>query len=403
MLSAVLLALALFAPVTARQASAQETPTSVSGRVVAGTEGVPIPGGLQVVLLTIDQSTGQITERKTQDIDAEGRFEFTDLLQGPDGNHHVAANMPGRYAPSVDLSQVTDWSDITLTIYESTSSLEDIHLSSFIVLVPSVDKVTRTIGVLAVAGIRNDGDRVFEADLQDPDLTGLDLLRFTLPEGYADLSVESDLPAGNTMEIPTGFAVTNPVPPGEYNMLMTYVIGYEGDTLSVPLKLPYGADLVRIMLPEGEGTVSVEGLGTAESIVLNDAVYQAVEGRDISRGTTLNIKFSDLPEPTVFQSFRDFLSGKTYILIIVWVCAAVLLGLLAYGLISSRKRGASDQKKRKGQPDPAAERRKVVLAIAALDDEHDAGKVNDDDYRSRRDQLKQQALRLSGPVPQPEG
>ncbi len=387
-----------------RGAEAQDQPDAVSGRVVQGTAGASVPEGLQVVLLTIDGATGQITDRTTQNVDAEGGFAFTNLLSGPDLTYHVAANLPGRYAPSVDLSQTADWSDVTLTIYESTTSLEDIHVNSFVVLVPSIDGPTRTIGVLAVAGIQNKGDRVFQVDLEKPDLTGLDLLRFNLPEGYRDLAVESDLPAGNTMEIPTGFAVTNPVPPTPegFNILMTYTVKYEGDSFSFPLKLPYGADLVRVMVPDGDNRVSGEGLGAAESVIFNDAVYQAIEGKDLARDTTLNISFTKLPQPSVVQASREFLKGKTYILIIVWVAAVVLLGVLAYALISSRKR-KSQSTKEKAASDPVAERRKVVEAIAALDDEHEAGKITEDEYRVRRSDLKQKALKYAAPSPQPEG
>ena len=124
--------------------------------------------------------------------------------------YRVAAN-DGLFTPSVDLANTADWSNVELVIYDRTRSLDDLWVSSYSLLIPSIRcQVPRTMGVLGAIDIRNEGDTVWLPELNDPGLTGLQLVRFSIPEGYSNLSVESDLPAGNVMEIWDGVRSFDP-------------------------------------------------------------------------------------------------------------------------------------------------------------------------------------------------
>ena len=139
-----------------------------------------VPEGLEVVLLTVDESKAQIVGRVSTFVDDEGRFEFTGFATGPGLTYRVAAN-DGLFAPSVDLADTADWSNVELVIYDRTRSLDDLRVSSYSLLVPSIDARSRTMGVLGAIDIRNEGDTVWLPDLNDPGLTGLQLVRFSIP------------------------------------------------------------------------------------------------------------------------------------------------------------------------------------------------------------------------------
>ncbi len=393
-------------------ASAQ---TAVGGHVISGTAGLDVAPGTQVALLTVDTSAGRIIETKSASTDADGRFVFQGgLVSGPNLSFRLVANVAsGLYSPEVDLAAAKDMSDVELKVYETTTSLENIRVTSYVMLVPTIEARTRSLGILTVADIQNAGDRVWLVDPSRPGITGLDLVRFSLPAGYRDLSVESDLPAGNTLEIGTGFAVTNPIPPGDFNLLMSYVVPYDGDSVVFPLKLPFGSDLVRVLLPENQGKLTGDGLGDPQSVIIGDGLYTSLEGKNYKRDTTLNITLGDLPQPTVAQKVVDFFDDRTYILIVIWVVAVVMLGLLAYAFIASRRRpkaapavAAADASvvggNASGGTDDAAapsgsaglsERQRIVAEIAGLDDRHAAGKIPEAEYQARREELKQQALK----------
>ena len=255
-------------------------------------------------------------------------------------------------------------------------------------MVPTIDARSRQAGVLTVINVDNRGDRIWIPDLSDPNLTGLDLLRFNLPEGYSDLAIESELPNGNVLEIPTGFALTNPVPPGEAAILISYIIPYEGDGFDFTLKLPYGADQVRTLLPDDAGEISAEGFGTLEPVVVADNVFNQFEGDNYAKGDEVLISYSGLPQPKLLQTVSDFFQGRTYVVVIIWIIGVAMLGILVWAIYSSRKRShqyADDDGELVGRSDFLAE-------IAALDDEFEANKIDEDEYNEQREELKRLIL-----------
>lgn len=376
-----------FVPGGSPIANAQAPPTEIIGIVVNGTEGGVVPADLEVLLLTVDDAAGQIIEQDPTTVNADGTFSFGNLISSPGITFRVVANA-GKFTPSVDLSSVDDWSNVRLTIYDETASLDDITLSSYVMMIPTIDARSRQAGILTVVNVNNTGDMVWIPDLEDPGLTGLDLLRFNLLDGFSDLSVESELPAGNILQIDTGFAMTNPIPPGEAAILMSYIIGYSGDGFDFTLKLPYGLDQVRLLLPDGGGTISGEGLGEIASVVVAENVFNSVEGNDYPAGSELVITFSGMPQPTLLQSVSDFFQGRTYVIVIIWIVGIALLGILGYAMYSSRKGGSS----RDDIAEVFASRGDVVAEIAALDEAFESDEIEEGTYRDRRDDLKQLAL-----------
>jgi hypothetical protein len=302
--------------------SAQDQPDTIHGRVTNGTEGSELPPDLEVLLMSIDLASNQIIKQETTIVDEDGIFLFQNLISGPRFSYRVVVNADN-YTPSVDMANVENWQNLRMTIYDDTKSLDDITISSYVLMVPTIDARTRQAGILSVINVNNTGDRIWIPDLEDPGLTGLDLLRFNLPDGFSDLLIESELPTGNILEIDTGFAMTNPIPPGEAAILISYIIPYKGDGFDFGLKLPYGADEVRMLLPDDAGEISAEGLGSPASVVVAESVFNSVEGNNFAVGEVIEIHFSGLPQPTPLQSLSEFFEGRTYVIVIIWVVGSV--------------------------------------------------------------------------------
>lgn len=368
-------------------ASAQAPPDNILGKVTNGTEGGVLPDDLEVILMSIDLANNQIIEQETTTIDADGIFRFENLVSGPGLSFRVVVNH-GTYTPSVDMSTVENWQNVRISVYDETTSLDEITISSYVMMIPTIDARGRQAGVLAVINVNNTGDEVWTPDLEDPNLTGFDLLRFNLPDGFTDLSVESELPSGNILEIDTGFALTNPIPPGESAILISYILPYEGDGFDFNLKLPYGADQVRMLLPDGGGSISAEGFGEPDSVVVAENVFNQFEGESYSRGAELLATYSGMPQPTPLQKFSDFFKGRTYVIVIIWIVGVALLGILGYAMFSSRKKSNLTNE----ADDEAATRADIIAEIAALDEEFEAKKIDEAEYNERRDELKRLAL-----------
>ena len=379
----------LFQSIELNVASAQSPPESILGKVSNGTDGGVVPTDLQVILMSIDLGSNSIIEQETTTVDQDGIFRFDNLVSGPGLSYRVVVNH-GTFTPSVDMANVENWQNVRLSIFDETKSLEDITVSSYVMMIPTIDARSRQVGVLTVINVDNRGDTVWVPDLTDPALTGLDLLRFNLPKGFSDLAIESQLPTGNILEIDTGFALTNPVPPGEAAILISYIIRYENDSFDFNLKLPYGADQVRILLPDEGGTISAEGFGAGESVVVAEKMFNQYQGEDYAAGVELLTTFSELPQPTTLQKLSDFFKGRTYVIAIISVVGIALLSILGYAMFSSRKNSdlSSDD------DDDVISRADVIAEIAALDEEFEANNIDEDDYNERRDELKRLVLEL---------
>jgi len=379
----------LFQSIELNVASAQSPPESILGKVSNGTDGGVVPTDLQVILMSIDLGSNSIIEQETTTVNKDGIFRFDNLVSAPGLSYRVVVNY-GTFTPSVDMANVENWQNVRLSIFDETKSLEDITVSSYVMMIPTIDARSRQVGVLTVINVDNRGDTVWVPDLTDPALTGLDLLRFNLPKGFSDLAIESQLPTGNILEIDTGFALTNPVPPGEAAILISYILRYENDSFDFNLKLPYGADQVRILLPDEGGTISAEGFGAGESVVVAEKIFNQYQGEDYAAGVELLTTFSELPQPTTLQKLSDFFKGRTYVIVIISVVGIALLSILGYAMFSSRKNSdlSSDD------DDDIISRADVIAEIAALDEEFEANNIDEDDYNERRDELKRLVLEL---------
>ena len=365
---------------------------TISGRVVNGTEGGEPPADLTVFALVIDEDAETIVERVESVTGPDGSFEI-EVVSVDSGRFYRLVADDGVYTPFVDVLPVDAGGEITLTVYDRTTSLEDISVTTFSMVIPAIDEANGVLGVLAAVNLVNSGDEVYLADLADPGLTGFKLLRFNLPEGYQELTVESDLPSGNVMEINTGFAISNPVPPGEYSMVISYSAAFENGEFEYPLRLPFGAESVTILIPESSGEISGMGLSRTETANIGEERYISYEGANYERGVELGVRITGLPKPGVGDQFVEFLDSDQARIAIVVSVAIAMIAIVAYVIFVSRGRqpalplGRSTANGVEGGARP-----ELVAAIAELDEMHELDKIEDSEYMVRRRQLVQQII-----------
>ena len=374
------------------EAQSPEDTITISGRVINGTEGGEPPADLTVFALVIDEDAETIVERVESVTGPDGSFEI-EAVSVDSGRFYRLVADDGVYTPFVDVLPVDAGGEITLTVYDRTTSLEDISVTTFSMVIPAIDEANGVLGVLAAVNLVNSGDEVYLADLADPGLTGFKLLRFNLPEGYQELTVESDLPSGNVMEINTGFAISNPVPPGEYSMVISYSAAFENGEFEYPLRLPFGAESVTILIPEDSGEITGMGLSRTETANIGEEQYISYEGANYERGVELGVRITGLPKPGVGDQFVEFLDSDQARIAIVISVAIAMVAIVAYVIFVSRRRqpalplGRSTANGVEGGARP-----ELVAAIAELDEMHELGKIEDSEYMVRRRQLVQQII-----------
>jgi len=333
-IAAVAGAVALAALLQAGPALAQGPPdTTITGHVVNGTEGATVPDHFPVILLTVDEEAGQVLGTNTTHVDRDGSFIFEDVLRSPGVSYRLVADYHD-VANVTYLDQESELAGVEATIYELTSSTDELVLDSYALYVPTIDGQTRTVGVLGVVDVRNKGDRVFAADAA----VDAGPLWFSAPEGFADLSLETDLPQGSIVGRPDGWLMTHPVPPGTRKLMFTYTAGYEGDELEFGLSLPYGAESLRVLLAEGAGNVRLDGAAADNVVEVGDTTYVMAEGRGYGRGSEVSVKYEGLSTPSFLQGLSNVFSGRTYLVVIIWLAAAGILAMLAYVFFVQRRK-----------------------------------------------------------------
>ena len=366
---------------------------TISGLVVNGTESGGSPAELTVFILVIDESEEAIVERVETVSSADGSFAF-DVVEVSEPSFYRVVVDDGVYTPYVDVLPEDAHEEIALTVYDSTTSLDEISVTTYSMVIPVIDSSSGVLGVLAAVNLVNSGDTVYLADLTDPALTGFKLLRFNLPEGYQELTVESDLPSGNVMEISTGFAISNPVPPGEYNMVISYTASFDDGKFSYPLRLPFGADSVSILIPEDSGMVTGLGLQQVETVTIGDERYVEYEGANYERSAELGVVITGLPKPDLQSQVLEFFESVQFRIAIIVSVALAMIAIIAYVVLASRRHQVASAAVTMRSNGDSDTRSATVAAIAELDEMHELGKIDDHEYSTRRSRLMREIINI---------
>lgn len=341
-------AVALPAYLQPAAALAQTPPdTTITGRVVNGTKGATVPDSFQIIILTVDEEQGQITETSSTHVDRDGSFIFENVLRSPGISYRVIADYRDVTLVTY-LDQESKFTGVDVKIYEPTTSPDGLVLESYALYVPTIDGQTRTMGMLGTASLRNNGDRVFVSGTADDPEAAASPLWFPAPEGYEDLIVETDLPQGSIAGRIDGWTMTHPVPPGTGKLVFTYTVGYEGDAFEFGLDLPYGADSLRLFLADGLGSVRLDGAPADNLTVVGDTTYVMAEATGYKPGSVAGAVYEGLPTPSLLQSISGALDGRTYLVVIIWLAAAGMIAMLTYVFIVQRR------KQQRPPLDPAA-------------------------------------------------
>ena len=371
---------------------AQET-IDVHGRVVNGTEGAEIPEGLNVLMLAT-AADGRLAGTGQAAPDAQGRFVFEAVQVQEGGSYTFSVDHLGVfYGMSLDVAGLAE--DLVITVFETTRDASIIHVERQVMVVVAVDKNARLVSAIEFVRIVNPTDRTLV-----PDLTKLDtisFLRFALPPDPAGLTVQSDLPGGDVVEIGTGFALTSPVIPGSHSIDFSYTFPYQGESLSYRQSLVQGAGIFQVLVPETFPDMAVPSLNSIDPVNIQGTLYRAYEGRDFPPGQGLQLEITGLPLPGVWARFSNSVSsGAFWQIAIPSALGATLAAMLLWGLT----RGYRPVPESKGTfMDPLtldpAERAAVVRAVAALDQRYQVEGLPEAEYRAERRELMARVLKPS--------
>ncbi|HEX2053352.1 MAG TPA: hypothetical protein VHJ78_06480 [Actinomycetota bacterium] len=354
---------------------------AASGRVVMGTAGAPLPGGLRVTVL-----------QNSQEGQPEGQPAFAPV--GPDGTFTFEADpakghLVGLFYSGAAYSRVLEpgeTSGIELKIFEPTNdpSVVKVASDSMTILQSEAEGQSDVLEVLQLMRFRNDSDRTFAGTQADAPATAdggvpqaRPVLRLPVPESAFELA-PADPGNGAGLATEGGrLLMTSPLVPGETSVAYLYKVKVPRSGWQLRREIYFPTDHFDLLIGKSLNLGAAPGFRFAETARLGGQEYDRYRSASRNPGAVLEADVGF----TGASSNNGLWIGFTAV-------AVVLAGVFAAASLRMRRRRAA------ARATPAAEqaagsdasptREQLIEQVAALDEEFDAGGMDEKAYRARR-------------------
>ena len=356
----------------AEQVSAVST---IQGTVTNGSPGGDLPGDLEITLSGFD---GELEGyQQSSRVAADGRYAFTDVPV-------VAGRIYGVTVAYQDVLYFSDGAHLTgdlapldmpVTVFDTTTDAAALTIERLHVLFDfsAADQVQ----VVELWVVSNGGQHTVVAE------PSRGILEVSLPEGAADLGFEDGSIGDRYLLTADGFGDTQPVVPGSgtSQFIFSYRLPYTGSlTFRQPTRHPIQA--VVVLLPQNGVTAEGGGLQDQGQQQMGGQGVHSYSGGAIAAGQALEFELSGRPQTDASSTGTGGWTNTAIGLAVLGVL--VILGGLWWFRPSARS-GRRDQV----AASPGADQTEaLVRAIAELDDALDAGQIDADEHRTRREALK---------------
>ena len=326
----------------------------------------------QVVTLHRVTSTG--FDDVTTLTDDAGAFRFERIEYDPSTSYGVSV----RYQDAIygtDLDMAADSPPpVTLTVYEATHDDSIVSVGAASLLLAAADATDQTLAALEIITLVNGSDLAYV-----PGTGVMELLRFGLPAGATELSLDTRLIGADFIQVDRGFALLASVPPGEHEIMFSYRFPYPGEAFSLEKTYRYGADSLRILAPEEVVSIAVEGLGAPESVNIGERQYRVLTADSVGRGESLTMELDGLPTRSVANRITNNVSGIRFQFIAPVALGVLMIGLLFYGALAR----SIKPRQVRSTSDISNERTVIFRMISDLAENYESGEISDEEYRQR--------------------
>ena len=324
MLRLALPAVLAVAVLSAGPTAVAQTPGTIEGEVVNGTDEAPVADAevtLQLFSAQADLGTLSATT------DAKGRFSFTDLPAGVAGFQLAATYQDALYRSVATGFTAGQTIEQTLTVWEPTTSPRDVTLTDYIVW---VDREGEGVAVQHDFAWTNAGDTAYVGEGEGGTGGPSDgVVSVPLPQGVTSLQYLGTFLENPGQVVGQTFVSQAPIVPGQSSA----TVRYNAPPLSsLTLTTPFAATSIQLFVPQ-DVTVTATALRLSGTVTDRGVTYQVYAAQDIAAGTTIDISMS--------QGETGTSPTNTAMWILLGVAGLVILGgLVAFAIRSARARRA---------------------------------------------------------------
>lgn len=415
-----------FAPPSAPVAAAvTETPAAAeSDSATPSAESTPAEGTPQAevtpeateeVAMSTGMVTGKIDNRTGKDLPADTKITLRGFDHGsdpsagptefltvegtinPDGSYEFETPLTESeiYLTEVVVDGLTYQSEFAvvapgvvdlllsdIVVYETTDDFSSLQVNTLQIFFDLASEDSAQ--VFAVYSIANSGDKTVLIDMgADQNIPFI-----AFPDGSSGLGYEATQDSAGFVPTDTGFAM----PPSDttYGLIAFASLPKSKEIQIVqPALLPI-AEVV-LYLPEG---VEAEGVSLADGGMQNlqGTNFHVYTSGAVGKDAALEFTLSGDPANTAVTAD---LTQNQNLLIGIGALGVVLIIAGVWMYMRDKNKVEEPEEEEEAEEDEFSDPESVMDAIIALDDLHRAGKISDDAYRQRRDELKD-ALKRKG-------
>jgi len=368
----------------------------VQGQVVNGTAGTaPTLSGLQVRLYLFSGNTLKETRRATTN--AQGAYRFDGVPTGSAWAGVVAVEYAGvEYEGSpVDLSGGTDLAS-DITIYDTTTDDKALRIDRSHLI---VEMGVGQLEVTELVVLNNTGDRTYIGS-QEVVPNRRATARVPLPPGASDVSFASEELANVMVRTGEGLVDTRPIIPGQQQYVLSYALPCEGSTYNLTKPIAYATTAIDVLVDVPGAEVSAPNLERLGVRQAEGRSYQHLGGQSLPRGTDLTIRFTGLGRPSSAQAGRQASGAAVgtpespWWLNLVPLLAAVALAPMVVVRLRQPESEPWPLPRRRTAVAVQAERDRLLAAITELDEQYEAGQLEESAYRKQRQAVKDELINL---------
>ena len=283
---------------------------------------------------------------------------------------------------------------VTLTVYATSTSDANVHVSLATILFSSPNQLAGYIPVGEYITFDNTGTTAYVATPGAASGAPMGLLRFTLPTGAANLTLGAGFSANQQVnQVSTGFATTATIPPGQTQFAFAFDLPYTATALDFPFKAEYATDQVAVLMPMGVA-VSAGDYTTQPPVTANGANYQLFTQSAIAHDRTLTMRLTQLPTPgqRPYLTFRPLVAVGVILALLLALllllylrrgALVVVFGLVPEATLRARSRGQTAANGGSATVNGQGERKRLLRELLSIEASHDAGKLDDATFRVR--------------------
>ncbi len=353
----------------------------IEGKVISKTIGKAVPD--QEVTLYKYLNRKEVGKESTK-TDEEGKFRFENLLTQPDYAYGLYAKYQEAeyWSAAITFKGKTAVEDALLTVYESTSNAENIKVKLHHII---FDIQGQFLLVKEIILFYNEGERTYIGEKREGEDKRI-TLSFSLPEGFSNPEYLQGLMSCCIVPSEQGFLDTMAVKPGPRELVFTYQLRYDSKKYLFRKPVNYDTASLDVLVPAVGVKASSQILSPVPNpMELKGKKYLYLKTQEtIKAGTPLTLELSNLP------------AGQGFFKIIAYSLVAILILLgFAYPFFRKGKVDKSDKGKVKDDKGKVKDSKEALLAaIAQLDDQFQAGKISEKDYRNLRKEKKERLMKL---------